>query len=67
MLAHEIRNSIGGMKLALRDCDEKCPKAFHNIEVRQTLVHNINRMERALTVYETHKKLRNSESGPDSY
>ena len=52
-LAHEIRNSIGGIKLALRHCNNDCPRVFHNIEVRQEIIHHVARMERALIVYET--------------
>ena len=59
-LAHEIRNSIAGIKLALRRCDDECPKAFHNVTVRQKIVHNVNRMERALKVYVSSKRFKSS-------
>ena len=51
-LAHEVRNGLGGIKLAIRHCDKDCPNLFHKTEVRQTIVHNCNRIERALIVCE---------------
>jgi nitrogen-specific signal transduction histidine kinase len=61
-LAHEIRNGIQGIKQATNYCKKSCPQTFHSVEVRTEITHHANRIERALKVYESYKKLQRLES-----
>ena len=60
-LEDDVRGGITGIRLAVRYCEKECPKAFHSIEVRQTIQHNVSRIERALKVYVQAEKSRSSE------
>ena len=51
-LAHDVRNGLAGIKMALRYCERECPRTFHRIEVRQEIKMHCSRIERAFKIYE---------------
>lgn len=61
-LEDDVLGGTTGVKQALLHCDKDCPKTFHNIEVRQTILHHLSRIERALKVYVSHQKSQSAES-----
>jgi len=65
-LVHDIRNAIGGIKLALRHCKNDCPRPFHSVETKQLIKHHVSRIERALNLYVSSEKSRNSQSASDT-
>lgn len=64
--AHDIRNGLQGIKLAVRHCERECPQLFHSVEVRQTIAHNVKRIERALKVYVSSQDSRRSQPASDT-